>query len=114
LECTLLDPKAEFYCSELERWSTKEMASRDGLTLRKRALEALEKSTKMLDVAFDLLKQGNQSEADRVRNDARTQRTISTLLMAEANRLEIDPKTLRHSNTGDLPRQSHDTSSATH
>jgi hypothetical protein len=59
------------------------------LTLRKRALEALEGSTKMLLVAVRLLKQGNRVEADRVREEARTQRTISTLLLAEANRLQL-------------------------
>jgi hypothetical protein len=69
------------------------MGIQDGLTLRQQALEALEKSTKMLEVASALLQQGNQGEADRVRNDARLQRTISTLLMREANKVEADPKT---------------------
>lgn len=64
------------------------MGSREGLTLREKALEALEKSTKMLQVALDLLTQGNQVESVRVRNEARKQRTISTFLMAEANNLE--------------------------
>lgn len=64
------------------------MGSRAGLNLREQALEALEKSTKMFEVAFELLKQGNRAEAERLRNEARTQRTISTLLMAEANRQE--------------------------
>ncbi len=68
------------------------MGSREGLSLRERALEALEKSTKTLEVAFGLLKQGNQAEADRLRDEARKQRTISTLLMAEANREETNPK----------------------
>lgn len=63
--------------------------SSHALTLRKRALEALEGSTKMLLVAVRLLKQGNRAEADRVRDEARTQRTLSTLLLAEANRLEL-------------------------
>jgi hypothetical protein len=78
------------------------MGSRDGLTLRKRALEGLERSTKMLEVAVKLLKQGNQVEADRVRNEARTQRTISTLLMAEANKLEIRSNPIRHSDSAHL------------
>ena len=65
------------------------MGSREGLTLREKALEALEKSTRMLQVALDLLTQGNQTEATRVRNEARKHRTISTLLMAEANNLEM-------------------------
>ena len=64
------------------------MGSREGLTLREKALEALEKSTKMLQVALDLLTQGNQAESERVHKEARRQRTISTLLMVEANKLE--------------------------
>lgn len=67
------------------------MASRDGLTLRQRALEALERSTRMLQVAIDLLEQGNSVESDRVRKEAQTQRAISTLLMAEAHNLERNP-----------------------
>ena len=66
------------------------MGSREGLTLREKALEALEKSTKMLQVALDLLTQGNGTEAARVHKEARKQRTISTLLMAEANRVEMN------------------------
>jgi hypothetical protein len=65
------------------------MGSREGLTLREKALEALEKSTQMLQVALDLLTQGNQAESERVHKEARRQRTISTLLMAEANKLEM-------------------------
>ena len=64
------------------------MGSREGIQLRRQALQALEKSTRMFEVAFDLLKQGNESEAERVRDEARAERTISTLLMAEANNLE--------------------------
>jgi hypothetical protein len=60
------------------------MGSREGLPLQKQALEALEKSTRMLEVAFNLLRQGNQVEAVRLREEARRQRTISTLLFAEA------------------------------
>jgi len=66
------------------------MGSREGLTLREKALEALEKSTKMLQVALDLLTQGNQEESARVHKEARKQRTISTFLMAEANKLETN------------------------
>ena len=67
------------------------MGTGEGLRLRKRALESLEKSTKMLQMAFDLVKQGYQIEAQRVREEARAQRTISTLLMAKANKLEHTP-----------------------
>lgn len=66
------------------------------MQLRKQALQALESSTRMFDVAFDLLKQGNESEAERVRDEARHQRTISTLLMAEANNLESTPPSNQH------------------
>ncbi len=66
------------------------MGSREGLALRQLALEALEKSTKMFELAFKLQTQGNQVEAERVRNDARTQRNISTILMTEANYQEVD------------------------
>ncbi|HYJ87302.1 MAG TPA: hypothetical protein VEW46_14670 [Pyrinomonadaceae bacterium] len=69
----------------------------DGLTLRTRALEALERSTKMLDVAIRLLKQGNRVESDRVKNEARTQRTLSTLLMAEANKLDLSSQAFHYS-----------------
>ena len=71
------------------------MGSREGLTLREKALEALEKSTKMLQVALDLLNQGNQVEAARLQKEARKQRTLSTLLMAEANNLEMNRNILR-------------------
>jgi hypothetical protein len=64
------------------------MVIQEGVTLRKMAVEALEKSTRMLEVAMRLLKHGNRAEADRVRREARVQRTISTLLMAKANQLE--------------------------
>ncbi len=79
------------------------MGAREGLTLREKALEALERSTEMLQVALKLLTQGNVVEAARVRTEARKQRTISTLLMAEANSLEISPQTFRSAqspNTG--------------
>ncbi len=72
------------------------MGSREGIQLRKQALQALESSTRMLDVAFDLLKQGNESEAERVRDEARHQRTISTMLMAEANNLDVTPPSNQH------------------
>jgi hypothetical protein len=72
------------------------MRGSDGLTLRKRALEALERSTKMLEVAVRLLKQGNRVESERVKGQARTQRTISTLLMAEANNLELHSPTYEY------------------
>jgi len=71
------------------------MESQAGLTLRQRALEALEKSTKMLQVAVDLFEQGNPHEAERVHKEAQFQRSISTLLMAEAHNLDRNPKTVQ-------------------
>ena len=71
------------------------MGSRDGFSIRQRALEALEKSTKTLQVAYELLQQGNETEAKRLRNEARSQRTLSTILMTTADRLTIDHRTVR-------------------
>ena len=68
----------------------------EGVTLRERAVEALQKSTRMLEVAVRLLKQGNRIEAERVRQQARAQRTISALLMAKANRLETSSQSYHH------------------
>jgi len=79
------------------------MGSREGLTLREKALEALEKSTQMLQVALDLLTQGNQAESAQVHKEARRQRTISTLLMAEANKLEMN---LRMARSAQYPNSS--------
>jgi hypothetical protein len=63
------------------------------IRLQQQALEALEKSTKMYGVALNLLKQGNKAEGERVWNEARAQRTISTLLMTQANRIEPKVRT---------------------
>ena len=52
--------------------------------LRQRAVAALETSTTILRVAQDLLKQGNQREAARLRNEARYKRNESILLMDQA------------------------------
>jgi hypothetical protein len=58
------------------------------LALRERALTALETSTTMLTVAQSLLKQGNQREAARLRNEARYKRNESILLMDQAREVE--------------------------
>ena len=71
------------------------MASREGLTLQQKALEALRNSTRMLKVASVLRRQGNSAEADRLQNEARAQRTVSTLLMAEAQNREHDARLSR-------------------
>jgi len=59
------------------------------LALRERALSALEMSTNMLTVAQNLLQQGNQREAARLRNEARYKRNESILLMDQAREVEL-------------------------
>jgi hypothetical protein len=54
------------------------------LALRERAVAALEISTTMLKVAQNLQLQGNQAEADRLRDEARNKRNESILLMDQA------------------------------
>ena len=58
------------------------------LVLRERALSALESSTTMLAVAQNLLQQGNQREAVRLRDEARYKRNESILLMDQARKVE--------------------------
>ena len=58
------------------------------LALRERAVSALETSTTMLKVAQVLLKQGNHTEAARLRNEARYKRNESILLMDQARGVE--------------------------
>ena len=84
------------------------MVSKEGLTLHQKALDALRNSTKMLKVAAVLRRQGNKAEADRLQDDARAQRTISTLLMAEAQNRETEARLVKqglhsriHERTGD-------------
>jgi hypothetical protein len=56
--------------------------------LREQAMEALRESTTMLEVARNLLKQGNATEAQRLQGEARNKRNVSVLLMAKANALD--------------------------
>jgi primosomal protein N' len=58
--------------------------------LREQAMEALEESTKMLEVASNLLDQGNKEEAIRLTDEARAKRNVSVWLMSKANALEIN------------------------
>src|SRR4030095_14604266 len=60
------------------------------LALRERALSALESSTTMLTVAQNLLQQGNQREAARLRNEARYKHNESILLIDQAR--EVDER----------------------
>jgi hypothetical protein len=64
-------------------------------TLRERALSALEMSTTMLTVSERLMRQGNQTEAARLRNEARYKRNESILLMDQAERAEQKSNVLR-------------------
>jgi hypothetical protein len=54
------------------------------MALRERAVSALETSTTMLKVAQSLSQQGNESEAARLRAEARYKRNESILLMDQA------------------------------
>jgi hypothetical protein len=60
----------------------------EGTNLREQAMEALQRSTTLLQVAGKLLDQGNVNEAKRLRDQARAQRNVSVWLMAKANTLE--------------------------
>ena len=54
------------------------------LMIQQRAVEALEESTRSLEVADQLLKVGNYREAERLQAAAREQRQISVQLLAQA------------------------------
>ncbi|MEO7970423.1 MAG: hypothetical protein ABI698_03915 [bacterium] len=56
--------------------------------IREQAMEALQQSTTMLDVASNLLDAGNREEAIRLKDEARAKRNVSVWLMSEANTLE--------------------------
>ncbi len=56
--------------------------------LREQAMEALQESTTMLEVASNLLDAGNREEAIRLKDEARGKRNVSVWLMSEANSLE--------------------------
>ncbi len=60
--------------------------------LREQAMEALEESTTMLQVACNLLEQGNREEAVRLRDEARARRNVSVWLMTQASTLEKAPR----------------------
>ena len=54
------------------------------IALTERAVSALQTSTTMLEVAQNLLNQGNSREAARLRHEARYKRNESILLMDQA------------------------------
>ncbi len=65
------------------------MSSQQSATaLREQALEALQASTTMLEVASNLLDAGNRAEAVRLKEEARAKRNVSVWLMSKANTLE--------------------------
>jgi hypothetical protein len=64
------------------------MRSKEGLAIRQLGLTALDKSLKMLEVAFTLIKQGNKKEGKRLWFEARRQRTNCFRMIAEADNLE--------------------------
>ena len=66
------------------------MNNQHSMPLREQAIEALQESTTMLEVACNLMEQGNRREADRLHKAARTKRNVSVLLMAKANALESE------------------------
>jgi hypothetical protein len=74
-------------CSVIKHEGEKFSVSSDRfrVALQQRALEALEESTKMFEVALKLLKQGNRTEAGRIWDEARTLRNDSIYLMRRAN-----------------------------
>ena len=53
-------------------------------------MEALQESTTLLEVACNLMEQGNRKEAERLHREAQNKRHASVLLMAKANALEND------------------------
>lgn len=65
------------------------------LALRYRADAAFETSDTMLRVAQNLLKQGNQREAARLRNEALSKRNESVLLMDQARTIERSSNVLQ-------------------
>jgi hypothetical protein len=64
--------------------------------LRELAVNALETSTTMLEVAQNLIEQGNQREAALLRNEARSKRNESVLLMDQARAVEVRSSKILH------------------
>jgi hypothetical protein len=68
------------------------MQAEDRRTFERKALEALQESTKILEVAEQLLSVGNLKEAERLRDKAREQRNVSVWLMSQARGTDANPK----------------------
>ncbi len=67
------------------------MEAENRQTIQQKALEALQKSTKTLEIAEQLLSVGNIKEAERLRDKAREQRNVSVWLMAQARGSDANP-----------------------
>jgi hypothetical protein len=65
------------------------METENRLKFQQKALEALQESTKTLEIAERLLDVGNIREAERLRDEAREKRNVSMRLMAQAQRKPI-------------------------
>ena len=71
------------------------MEAENRQTIQQKALEALQESTKTLEIAEQLLSVGNIKEAERLRDKAREQRNVSVWLMGQARGSDANPKAPR-------------------
>ena len=67
------------------------MEAEDRGMVQQKALEALQESTKTLEIAEQLLRVGNIKEAERLREKAREQRNVSVWLMRQVQGSEANP-----------------------
>ena len=67
------------------------MGAENRETSQQKALEALQESTKTLEIAEQLLSVGNIKEAERLRAKAREQRNVSVWLMRQVQGSEANP-----------------------
>ena len=67
------------------------MEAEDRGMVQQKALEALQESTKTLEIAEQLLRVGNIKEAERLRDKAREQRNVSVWLMRQVQGSEANP-----------------------
>jgi len=67
------------------------MEAEDRGMVQQKALEALQESTKTLEIAEQLLRVGNIKEAERLRDKAREQRNVSVWLMRQVQGSETNP-----------------------
>jgi hypothetical protein len=66
------------------------MEMEDRLSIQQKALEALQDSTRSLEIAEQLLKVGNVTEAQRLRDEAREQRNLSVWLMSQSRNVDSE------------------------